>query len=169
MSGTFLDKDVPPTLISFAIAPIKKQDVITPEFKAAGNPVYLFGAADESAESLKASWEAFHQLHMAGKVKAAWAVEHGLGEAVMKMSFGNNIGFTSCGTVNDQWHLGLWGFLVAELTEDVVLPGVMKIGQTTCDAVIDLDGDTATIDELYALNTATLEDVYPTKAKEDKG
>ena len=26
MSGTFLDKDVPPTLISFAIAPIKKQE-----------------------------------------------------------------------------------------------------------------------------------------------
>ena len=28
MSGSFLDKDVPPTLISFAIAPIKKQEVI---------------------------------------------------------------------------------------------------------------------------------------------
>ena len=50
---------------------------------------------DAGAESLKASWEKFHQLHLAGKVKAAWAVEHGVGEAVMKMSFGNNIGFKS--------------------------------------------------------------------------
>ena len=166
MSGTFLDKDVPPTLISFAIAPIEKDTVLSPEFKEADHPVYLFGAADESAESLKATWEAFHQLHRAGKVKAAWAVEHGIGEAVMKMSFGNNIGFKSNGSVQDQWHMGLWGFLVAELTEDVELPGVMKIGETTAEAVIALDGDSASIDELLDLNTATLESVYPTETVE---
>ena len=168
MSGTFLDKDVPPTLISFAIAPILKQDVLSPEFKEAGNPVYLFGAADESAESLKASWEAFHALHKAGKVKAAWAVERGIGEAVMKMSFGNHIGFKSESNLGKIWHLGMWGFLVAELTEDVSIPGVMKLGCTTDKDIISLNGDAATIDELYALHTATLEDVYPTKAKEDK-
>ncbi len=168
MSGTFLDKDVPPTLISFAIAPILKQDVLSPEFKEAGNPVYLFGAADESAESLKATWEAFHELHKAGKVKAAWAVERGIGEAVMKMSFGNHIGFKSESNLGNIWHLGMWGFLVAELTEDVSIPGVMKLGCTTDKDIISLNGDAATIDELYALHTATLEDVYPTKAKEDK-
>ena len=166
MSGTFLDKDVPPTLISFAIAPIEKDTVLSPEFKEADHPVYLFGAADESAESLKATWEAFHQLHKAGKVKAAWAVEHGIGEAVMKMSFGNNIGFQSNGAVGDQWHMGLWGFLVAELTEDVEIPGVMKIGETTAEAVIALDGDSASIEELLDLNTATLESVYPTETVE---
>ena len=169
MSGTFLDLDVPPTLISFAIAPIEKQDVITPEFKEAGHPVYLFGAADESAESLKATWEAFHALHKAGKVKAAWAVEHGIGEAVMKMSFGNNIGFASSTDVCENWHLGLWGFLVAELTEDVDLPGVMKIGDTTAETVIALGTDSVTIDELYQRNTATLEDVYPVHANENIG
>ena len=164
MSGTFLDKDVPPTLISFAIAPISKNDVISPEFKEAGHPVYLFGTTDESAESLKSTWEAFHELCKAGKVKAAWAVEHGIGEGVMKMSFGNHIGFKSCEDLGGNWHLGLWGFLVAELTEDVDIPGVMKIGETTEDAVITLGSDSASIDELYALNTATLESVYPTQA-----
>ena len=168
MSGSFLDKDVPPTLISFAIAPIKKQDVLSPEFKEAGHPVYLFGAADESAESLKATWEAFHNLCKEGKVKAAWAVEHGIGEAVMKMSFGNHIGFASCADLKDNWHLGMWGFLVAELTEEVELPGVMKIGTTTVEPTIALGEDKATIDELYKLHTATLEDVYPTQAKQDK-
>ena len=162
MSGTFLDKDVPPTLISFAIAPISASKVLTPEFKEAGNPVYLFGPTDESAESLKAAWEHFHALHLAGKVKAAWAVENGLGEAVMKMSFGNRIGFKSCGAVGDQWHLPFWGFLVAELTEDVDLPGIMKIGETTAEAAIVLDGDSASIDELLQLNEGVLEGVYPT-------
>ena len=166
MSGTFLDKDVPPTLISFAIAPLKQEEVLTPEFKEAGNPVYLFGPTDESAESLKKTWEAFYELHMQGKISSAWAVENGIAEAVMKMSFGNGIGFASNGAVNDQWHMGLWGFLVAELTEDVDIPGVMKIGETTADGNITLDGDSASIEELYALNSGVLEDVYPTKTVE---
>ena len=169
MSGSFLDLDVPPTLISFAIAPIRKQDVITPEFKDAGHPVYVFGPVDETAESLKNTWSAFHDLHKAGKVKAAWAVERGIGEAVMKMSFGNDVGFASCTDLNENWHLGLYGFLVAELTEEVEIPGVMKIGQTTAEPVITLGSDSATIAELYALNAATLEDVYPVHAREDAG
>ena len=164
MSGSFLDKDVPPTLISFAIAPIAAGEILTPEFKQTGNPVYLFGAADDSADAVKATWERFYELHLAGKVKAAWAVENGMAEAVMKMSFGNNIGFKSNGAALGQWHMGgFWGFLVAELTEDVELPGVMKLGETTAEPVIDLDGDKATIAELLALHEGVLEDVYPTQ------
>ena len=166
MSGTFLDKDVPPTLISFSIAPVDKNEVLTPEFKEAGHPVYLFGPTDESAESLKRSWEAFRELHLAGKVKAAWAVEHGIGEAVMKMGFGNRVGFKSCAELGENWHLGLWGFLVAELTEEVEIPGVIKIGDTTEAAEITLEQDTASIEELLKLNEAVLEPIYPTVARE---
>ena len=166
MSGTFLDLDVPPTLISFAIAPIKAPEVLSPEFKEAGHPVYLFAPTDDGADSMKEAWETFHDLHKEGKIKAAWAVENGLGEAVMKMSFGNGIGFASCGAVEDQWHAAaMYGFIVAELTEEVELSGVVKIGMTTAEPAIVLDGgDEATIAELMALNDATLEDVYPTKA-----
>ncbi len=167
MSGTFLDLDVPPTLISFAIAPINKNDVISPEFKEAGHPVYVFGPKDYSADSVKAAWESFHALCQQGKVKAAWAVENGIAEAVMKMSFGNHIGFASEAKLGDNWHLPFYDFIVAELSEDITVDGALKLGVTTNDDVITLEGDTATIDELYALNTATLEDVYPTKAKED--
>ena len=165
MSGTFLDKDVPPTLISFAIAPVNDGDVLTSEFKAENHPVYLFAPKDNTPESQKAAWDAFYDLHKAGKVLSARAVENGLGEAVMKMSFGNDIGFVSCGTVKDQWHQpGFWGFIVAELTEETDC--ALKIGQTSAKPVISLDGDEATIAELYALNTATLEKVYPTKTAE---
>ncbi len=164
MSGTFLDKDVPPTLISFAIAPIDADQVLTPEFKAAGNPVYFFAATD--SDSKKAAWEAFHALHLAGKVRSAWAVENGLGEAVMKMSFGNRIGFASNGAVKD-WFVPYYGCIVAELTEDI--DGAVKIGQTTAEAAIVLDGDSASIDELLQLNEDVLEGVYPTKVKSDVG
>ena len=166
MSGSFLDYDVPPTLISFAIAPIDQKDVLTPEFKEAGHPVYVFGPTDETAESMKATWEAYHKLCGEGKVKAGWAVEYGVAEAVMKMSFGNNIGFKACADLKENWHLGFWGFIVAELTEEVEIPGVMKIGQTTADPVIDLGSDCAPIAELLALNEGVLEKVYPTAVKE---
>ena len=165
MSGTFLDKDVPPTLISFAIAPIKESEVISPEFKGAGHPVYLFAPVDETAESVKATWDTFHKLCGEGKVKAAWAVENGLAEAVMKMSFGNEIGFKATAKLNaGDWHLPFYGYIVAELTEDVKRRGTLKLGVTTAEPVIDLGSDKATIAELLALNEATLEGVYPTTA-----
>ena len=66
MSGTFNDLDVPPTLISFAIAPIRAGEVLSPEFKGAGHPVYAFGGSC-GAEDLKAAWEAFHDLCRAGE------------------------------------------------------------------------------------------------------
>ena len=169
MSGTFLDYDVPPTLISFAIAPIDAGDVLTPEFKEAGHSVYVFGPAEPGAEGRKAAWERFYALHKAGKVKAAWAVEYGLGEAVMKMSFGNNIGFVGFKGLEDVWHQKRCGVLVAELTEEVALPGVIKIGETVEDAIVDLSGDCATIEELLSLNEATLEKVYPTRTQEKTG
>ena len=159
MSGTFLDMDVPPTVISFAIAPIAKGEVLSPEFKEAGNPVYLFGGSNP--EETKAAWETLYALHKAGKVKAAWAVEHGLAEGIMKMTFGNDIGFASCSDM--AWHNTMPGAIVAELTEDVT--SGTKIGMTTADAVITLGSDSASIGELYELNTATLESVYPTKTK----
>ena len=166
MSGSFLDYDVPPTLISFAIAPIDQNEVLTPEFKEAGHPVYVFGPTEPTADSRKAAWEQFHKLHKAGKVKAAWAVEYGMGEAVMKMSFGNFIGFTGCKGLEDLWHQKRCGVLVAELTEEVKVPGAFKIGWTTEEPVIDLNGDRAEIAELLELNEAVLEKVYPTEAPE---
>ena len=167
MSGTFLDKDVPPTLISFAIAPIKADKVISPEFKAAGHPVYLFAPKSFGAESTKNAWESFHKYCENGNVKAAWAVENGLAEAIMKMSFGNEIGFMAIpGAAADNWYnTMMFDFIVAELDSEIDCEYATKIGETTIEKVISLDGESATIDELASLNSSTLEGVYPTVAK----
>ena len=164
MSGTFLDKDVPPTVISFAIAPLKAGEVISPEFKEPGHPVYRFGPSGLSYGKLKESWEKFHGLCLAGKVKAAWAMDAGgEGEAVMKMSFGNSIGFASEPGAVMQFGPA-YGDIVAELTEDCDF-GV-RIGHTTAEPVITIRDETVSIEELYALNTAVLEKVYPTETVE---
>ena len=162
MSGTFLDKDVPPTLISFAIAPLKASEVISGEFKEAGHPVYFFDCG--SYDAMKTTWEKFHGLCLAGKVKAAYAVDAGgVAEAVMKMSFGNDIGFAETeGAV--RYDGPRYGCLIAELTEDCDFGE--KIGVTTAEPVIRYHGDTASIAELYAINASVLEKVYPTKTVE---
>ncbi len=162
MSGSFLDLDVPPTLISFAIAPVKAADVLSTEFKGAGHPVYRFTGKDPA--EIKAGWEAFHSLCQAGRVKAAWAVEDSLAEAVMKMSFGNGIGFRGVDGLDEGWFTPLYATIVAELTEETDCLYARRIGVTTEEPVIELGGDCAPIDELLALNEQTLEEVYPTKA-----
>ena len=162
MSGTFLDLDVPPTLISFAVAPLKTTEVLSPEFKEAGHPVYLFSGAD--AESLKAAWDALHALALNGKVRAAWAVENGLSEAVMNMSFGNKIGFAA-ENMSIDWNALLPGSVVAELTEDTA--HAVRIGVTTAEPVVRIADDSATVSELLALNEGVLESVYPSRTAED--
>ena len=107
MSGSFLDKDVPPPSFPLLSPPFRAGEVLSPEFKAAGHSVYLFAPLAGPPDSMKAAWEEFHGLCQSGKVKAAWAVENSLAEAVMKMSFGNRIGFQS-GMEDVSWYLPRW-------------------------------------------------------------
>ena len=165
MSGSFLDLDVPPTLISFAIAPAKAGEVLTPEFKGAGHPVYLLPGFPSYGE-LKTAWDSFHQLCRQGKVKAAWAVEAGgVAEAVMKMSFGNSIGFQADVDAAAPWYGPCSGAIVFELEGEEFLPGMAwRIGTTTQEPVITIGEDTASIAELLERNEGVLEQVYPTRA-----
>ena len=162
MSGSFLELDVPPTLISFAVAPILAGQVLSPEFKEPGHPVYLFLG--------RVGWEALHRLHQEGRVRAAWAVEHGMADGVMKMSFGNDIGFVAdavaAGTSPLVWHSFQPGGILAELTEEVDEPLCVRIGTTTADGTVVIGEDEATIDELRTLNEGVLESVYPRRVEQ---
>ncbi len=162
MSGTFLDMDVPPTLISFAIAPVEADRILSAEFKEPGHPVYLFGTEKLSDYAgWKENWERFHALCREGKVRAAWAVEGGgVAEAVMKMSFGNGIGFAADPGAAAQYDPG-YGMIVAELTE--ACRGAVRIGRTVEEAAVTYGGETVSIAELRRLNDAVLEGVYPTR------
>ena len=161
MSGTFLDHDVPPTLISFAVAPALASEIVTTDFKKAGHGVYLFSG--ETAEEQKSAWERFTALARAGKVASAWAVENGLAEAVFKMSLGNEIGFAAEKTTLD-WFAPMPGAIIAELTEEI--PDAVCIGITTAEKTITIGNDEASISELLALNDSVLESVYPTKTQD---
>ena len=162
MSGSFLDLDVPPTLISFAIAPVKAGEVLSPEFKEAGHGVYVFGSGEPNA--CKASWAYFHELCHHGRVKAAWAVEHGLAEAVMKMSFGNGVGFAAEDPAKAPiWYVPMPGVIVAEVEGEPDSAQCMRIGATMAEPIVTIGGDSAPIAALLTLNEGVLEEVYPTR------
>ena len=108
--------------------------VLSPEFKEAGHPVYLFAPANSGAQSQREAWETFHQLCRAGRVCSAWAVEHGIAEGIMQMSFGNSIGFQADGR-EIAWDLPCPGAIVAELTEDTDLLCAVRLGTTTAEPV----------------------------------
>ena len=166
MSGTFQDIDVPPTVIAFAVTPIKADKVLSTEFKQPGHPVYLFAPTGDSAVEQRKPWDIFLNLHAKGKVCAAWAVEQGVAEGIMNMSFGNHIGFRAKIDLGEDWHIPFYGAIVAELNEDVFTPCALPLGFTTDDGIIDLGSDRCSIDEIEKLNASVLADVYPVTPKQ---
>ena len=170
MSGSFLGLDVPPTLISFAIAPERAGNVLSPEFKEAGRPVYLFRPEDfRDYGALSALWAKFHGLCLDGTVKAAWAVgPGGAAEAVMKMSFGNRIGFLADPRLeSDPFWDPTPGAIVAECGREI--PGALLLGYTSDEPIVTLKNDSASIEELLQCAEGVLERVYPTRTPASGG
>jgi len=161
MSGTFNDIDVPPTLISFAIAPHRASAVLSPEFKEAGHPVYRFDLP--SLEQSRDFFRSFRDLCATGKVKAAWALSTGgVVEAVSKMAIGNDIGFKlDDGVCTCCLFDRSYGSIIAELTEDIDFG--KRIGCTTAEQTIVLGSTVLTLAEVKAALNATLESTYPTQ------
>lgn len=101
MSGTFNDLHVPPTLVSFAVAPGKASEAVSQELKQAGNTLMLFGMPkDETGmpnlDVFKLHADFLYQEVKKGNIAAMKAVGHG-GVAVTaaEMAFGNKLGWTS--------------------------------------------------------------------------
>lgn len=168
MSGSFMDLDVPPTLISFAIAPTEASMVISPEFKTTGSPVYLF-KPDKGYDNLKAMWKNIRALNESGTIKSAWAItQGGVIEGIFKMSLGNRIGFKALDTVEiDTLFDTTAGSIVIEGRFSEIDGGIL-LGHTTDKFLLEACGDSLDLDELCFSWEKPLESVFPTKT-ETKG
>ncbi|HBD86101.1 MAG TPA: phosphoribosylformylglycinamidine synthase, partial [Clostridiales bacterium] len=106
MSGSFLDMDVPPTLVSFAVTTGKTADAVSPEFKSAGHRVVLirpeYGENGlPEGKSLKSVFSLVTALLRSGKAVAAWTPGFGgVAEGIMKMCLGNSVGFQYSDTLS---------------------------------------------------------------------
>ncbi|MDE6298623.1 MAG: phosphoribosylformylglycinamidine synthase, partial [Muribaculaceae bacterium] len=166
MSGTFANISVPPTLIAFGVAPVDARNVISPEFKGAGNFIYIvrhtpLPSLMPDTESLKRNYKLLHRLIGEGTIEAAYALGFGgLTEALAKMSFGNEIGVEVKVKESDLLNYGN-GSIVVESREILELPGFDLIGKTTEKPVLAINNVEIGIAEAFDANRKKFTAVYP--------
>ena len=174
MSGTFNDMDVPNTLVSFAVDTASSKNVITPEFKKAGNKLVLFEIEKDEFDvpvyaQVMDMYNAITKAIYDKAVVSAYTLNaKGIVEAVSKMAFGNMLGADICTCVEaDKLFAPLYGCIVAEVAADKLDAIGCKytvIGEVTDNAAFTY-GDVK-IDLEEAVNTwkKPLEKVFPTIA-----
>lgn len=165
MSGSFENLDVPPTLVSFAVTTGKTQEVVSPEFKAAGHKVCLITPKfnEDGLPETQSLVDCFHQvteLLRSGKAVAAYTPGMGgVAEAVMKMSFGNGLGLAFEKDLSLDTLFGYrYGSFVLEMTEGTV--GTL-LGITTAGGSFSYNGEVLSQEAVLNAYENKLESVYP--------
>ncbi len=174
MSGSFEDLDVPPTLVSFAVSVGRAADAVSPEYKKAGNRVWLLSPdTDENglpdAESLKKLFEKVHSLLHGGEAVSCWAAgSGGAAEAVMKCAMGNGFGFVFDGDLSvEKLFSDRTGSFLIESAGPV--PGAVPVGTVSSSPSFVFEEETIALQEIESLYEGKLEPVYPVRAESVRG
>ena len=173
MSGTFNDISVPPTLVSFAVSMTTAENVISPEFKKAGNNIYLVRPAyDENdlpdLKDLKKNFDFITENIKNKKIVSATAIKNGgLSEAVAKMAFGNKLGadIKSDGIIGEnEWFKAEYGTFIVETAEKFDYENAILIGNVISEGKIVIDSKVEiNLDELIEEWEKPLEKIFPTR------
>ena len=171
MSGSFENLDVPPTLVSFAVTTSKIKNIISPEFKKAGNKLILISPVyDEetrlpnTASQIKV-FSAVTKLIREGKALSCYTPGlGGIGEAVMKMAFGNGFGFKFDANLSVEGIFGYcYGGFLLEVSRDTD-EGV-TVGVITDDGKISYANEELSVNSLPGIYENKLESVYKCNIK----
>ena len=173
MSGSFEKLDVPPTLVSFAVTTDKVQNMISPEFKAAGHKVVLLapeydGDKLPDTDSLLNIYNKVTALMRGGKVYAAYTPTlGGIAEAVMKMAFGNGFGFRFADDVELNTLFGYcYGGFILETDDEI--DGAITIGTVTDDGAFTYGSESVSADDILNVYEDKLEGVYACNISDSK-
>ncbi|MBQ5995136.1 MAG: phosphoribosylformylglycinamidine synthase [Clostridia bacterium] len=164
MSGSFEKLDVPPTLVSFAVTTQKTDDIISPEFKKAGNKVYIIKPEfDENGlpvtESLLNVFNKVTRYIRSGKAVSCYTPGlGGIAEAIMKMCFGNGLGFNYVNglSLDDIFSYNYASFII-EAIEDL---NEELIGCVVTDKAISYNGESVSLNVIEEKYENKLEGVY---------
>ena len=166
MSGSFEDMDVPPTLVSFAVTTEKVGSIVPNELKKAGDKVVLIAPEyDENGLPVTASllnvFSKVNELLASGRAVAAYTPGYGgVAEAVMKMAFGNALGFTFNDSLSLKELFGYrYGAFVLEMA-DGSEEGTL-IGTVTDEQRFVYGGESLSLEALLRAYEDKLESVYP--------
>ena len=173
MSGTFNDISVPPTLVSFAVSMTTAENVISPEFKKAGNNIYLVRTAYDKNDlpdlkELKKNFDFITENIKNKKIVSATAIKNGgLSEAAAKMAFGNKLGadIKSDGIIGEnEWFKAEYGTFIVETAEKFDYENAVLIGNVIPEGKIVIDSKVEiNLDELIEEWEKPLEKIFPTR------
>ena len=166
MSGTFEELTVPPTLVAFGVTTADSRNVLSPEFKTAGEYIYYIPGQAISQEIdfdlIKANFAKFEAIQKAHPITSASAVKYGgVVESLALAAFGNHIGAKVELTELETSLIAQLGGFIFTSTEEIV--EVNKIGETTADFTLTVNGVNLAGDKLLSAFESKLEDVYPTE------
>ncbi len=172
MSGTFRDINVPPTLIAFGITTVDARRVISPEFKQAGNFIYLLEHKPlenhmPDTAALKRNFTLLSDQIEAGRVVSAWALQQGgVAEALAKMSFGNRVG---CAVeIEEQELFDLkYGSFVIESREELAAADLRLLGRTIASEELRINDKSFAIDRLQRVNSERFATIYPDRGENE--
>ncbi len=142
----------------------KTQNTVSPEFKSAGSKVVLIAPDyNESGlpeiKSLKKIYKEISDLVRAGKVLSAYTLTYGgIAEAVMKMCFGNGLGFEFEQNASGLFDYN-YGSFILELADEHIDVG-MLLGTTTEEYRLVYGKDNVDLKELQSIYENKLEDVF---------
>ncbi|WP_161978939.1 phosphoribosylformylglycinamidine synthase [Streptococcus sp. S784/96/1] len=165
MSGTFEELTVPPTLVAFGVTTADTRKVLSPEFKVSGENIYYLPgqaiSADIDFALIKQNFEALSAIQEKHTLTSASAVKYGgLIEALALATFGNRIGVSvEIAEIDSSLTDQLGGFIFTSKEE---IADAVKIGQTTADFNVVVNGVNLSGESLLAAFEGTLEDIYPT-------
>ncbi len=166
MSGSFENIDVPPTLVSFAVTTDKLEKVVSPEFKKAGSKVVLLKAKKTEnglidTKDLIENFRLIEKLNADGKILSMYTVTiGGVAEAVMKMAFGNGVGF-KFGAVDKETIFGYnYGAFVIELPDGATFDKAIVLGETTKEKALVYGDKKVCLDALLSDYENKLESVF---------
>ena len=168
MSGTFQDINVPPMLMAFGITTVDARAVISTEFKAAGNNLYIMRHTPlengmPATEQLKRLFTEVSALIASSRVVSAYAVGFGgVAEAVAKMSFGNEIG-ADINLCEEELFNYAYGSIVVEATGEITSSYAEFLGTTIAETNLRINGESFSLAELREVNSARFATVYPDK------
>lgn len=171
MSGTFEELTVPPTLVAFGVTTADSRKVLSPEFKNAGeNIYYILGQAlstEIDFDLIKKNFAQFEAIQKAHKVTSASAVKYGgVVESLALATFGNHIGAeVILPELETALTAQLGGFVFTSPEE---IAGVEKIGQTSADFTLLVNGVKLDGQKLDSAFQGKLEEVYPTEFAQAK-
>ena len=171
MSGTFQDIHVPPTLISFACANGEKKNIISPEFKKAGNKLYFFKHIPQANglpnyDHLKEIFDFIYQNIQSKKIVSVKTIKDGgVAVALAKMSFGNQLGAEI--SIDENLLLAKnIGSLIIESTADLENDLLQVIGEVLNSNILKMSGFEFNIEKLLKVWSGTFEKLFPTQEKE---